>query len=183
MRTVDLIRAASIAAVTATLATGCAFFGDGSETGVVPPMPDSEPIVIFNPCTDLPDETLAEVGLDPATKGVVTDPEGESTWRVCQWRTADNLQHVTIMSTTHTLDEARTNDNQIYLGETTVNGRTAQRSYDKAETDGRSCYTSIEAEQGMFEISASWTREAEWTRDSCEVSDQFSAALEPHLPK
>lgn len=183
MRTVDLIRAASIAAVTATLATGCAFFGDGSETGVVPPMPDSEPIVIFNPCTDLPDETLAEVGLDPATKGVVTDPEGESTWRVCAWGTPDKLYQITVMSTTHTLDEARANENQVHLGETTVNGRAARRSYDKAETDGRSCYTSIDAGQGMFEIAAGWVGEGAWTRDSCEVSDEFAAALEPHLPK
>jgi hypothetical protein len=114
----------------------------------------------------------------------VTDPpEGESSWRVCGWRTPDNLIRITVLSTSHTLDETRTNENMVQKSETTVGSREALRSYDKSETDGRVCYTSMEAEQGMFEISAAWFEEDGWTRDICEISGEFATALDPHLPK
>jgi hypothetical protein len=183
MRTADFVRAMLATAVATALLTGCTTGTDGSATGTTAPTTTGS-IEVFNPCTELPDNVLTKVGLNPATKTVVTDaPEGESSWRVCGWRTPDNLIRVDILSTSHTLDDARRNENLVQKVETTVGSRQALRSYDKSETDGRSCYTSLGAEQGMFEIGASWFEEDGWTRDICEVSSEFAAALDPHLPK
>lgn len=183
MRTADIVRAMLATAAATALATGCTSSTEGSVTGTAAPTV-AGPIDVFNPCTDLPDQVLIGIGLNPATKSVVTDPpEGESSWRVCGWRTPDNLIRVTVLSTSHTLDEGRKNENMVQKSETTVGSREALRSYDKSETDGRSCYTSMEADQGMFEISAAWFEEDGWTRDICEVSGEFAAALDPHLPR
>ncbi|WP_280490466.1 DUF3558 domain-containing protein [Nocardia carnea] len=183
MRTADFVRAMLATAAAAALVAGCTSSTDGVATGTSAPT-TTGPIEVFNPCTELPDQVVTEVGLSPASKDVVTDaPEGESSWRVCAWRTPDNLIRVSILSTSHTLDEARTNENLVQTVETTVGSRPALRSYDKAETDGRSCYTSFAAEQGMFEIKATWFEEDGWTRDICEISGEFATALEPHLPK
>ncbi|WP_063037068.1 DUF3558 domain-containing protein [Nocardia grenadensis] len=183
MRTAALIRAILVTAAAAVLATGCTSSTEGAATGAAASTTTGS-IAIYNPCTELPAQVVAEIGLNPATKNVVTDPpEGESSWRVCAWRTPDNSVRVSILSTSHTLDEARANENLVQTVETTVGSRSALRSYDAAETDGRSCYTSFEAEQGMFEVKATWFEEDGWTRDICEVSGEFATALDPHLPK
>ncbi|MEV0364284.1 DUF3558 domain-containing protein [Nocardia fusca] len=183
MRTADIVRAVLAAVAATALVTGCTSSSDGAATGTAAPTA-AGPIEVFNPCTELPDELVAEVGLSPASKDVVTDPpEGESSWRVCAWLTPDNLIRVSILSTSHTLDEARANENLVHKVETTVASRPALRSNDKAEIDGKSCYTSFAAEQGMFEIKATWFEEDGWTRDICEISGEFATALEPHLPK
>lgn len=183
MRTAVLIRATLATAAAAALVTGCTSSTEGTAAETVAPT-TAQPIEVFNPCTELSDEILSGVGLDPSTKTVVTDaPEGETSWRVCGWRTPDSLIRIDIFSTSHTLDEARNNEDLVQKVETTVGARPALRAYDKSETDGRSCYTAMEAEQGMFEISAAWFEEDGWTRDICDVSAEFAAALETHLPK
>ncbi|MGW5386004.1 DUF3558 domain-containing protein [Nocardia sp. NPDC003963] len=183
MRTADFVRATLATAAAAALVTGCTSNTGGSATGTAAPTTTGS-VEVFNPCTELPDNVLTEVGLNPASKDVVTDaPEGESSWRVCAWLTPDDLVLVSILSTSHTLDEARTNENLAQPVETTVGSRPALRSYDKAETDGKSCYMSFAANQGMFEIKAAWFEEEGWTRDICEITGEFATALEPHLPK
>ena len=183
MRSTDLVRAALVTAAAAALVTGCTSDTGGTGTGATTSA-ESEVSEIFNPCAGLSDQVLTDVGLDPATKTVVTDPpSGPSSWRVCGWQTPDELVRVDVFSTSHTLDEARSNADLVQKVETTVGQRQALQAYDKAETDGRSCYTSMEAEQGMFEVVAAWFEEDGWTRDICEVSNEFATALDPHLPK
>ncbi|WP_433491034.1 DUF3558 domain-containing protein [Nocardia grenadensis] len=183
MRTADFVRTMLATAAATALVTGCTSSTDGAATGTTVST-TTGPIEVFNPCTELPDQVVTEAGLSPASKDVVTDPpEGESSWRVCAWLTPDNLIRVSVLSTSHNLDEARANDNLVHKVETTVGSRQALRSNDKTEIDGKSCYTSFAAEQGMFEIKATWFEEEGWTRDICEVSGEFASALEPHLPK
>jgi hypothetical protein len=182
MRTADFVRAMLATAAAAVLATGCTSSTEGTATGTTPTT--TGPIEVFNPCTELSDQVLGEVGLNPATERVVTDaPSGPTSWRVCAWETPDNLIRITVLSTSHTLDEARANEDLVQKVDTTVGSRPALRAYDRAETSGRSCYTSMEAHQGMFEIKASWFTRTGWTRDICEISGEYAAALEPHLPR
>ena len=183
MRTADFVRATLVAAIAAALATGCASRTGGTATDTTMPTP-TEVVEVFNPCTSLSDQLLTEIGLDASTERVVTDaPEGATSWRVCAWEQPDALVRVTVMSTSHTLDDARANDNLIDKVETRVGLRAALQSKDRAETPGKACYTSFEAEQGMFEIKASWFDAADWTRDICEISGEYAAEFEPHLPK
>ena len=64
-----------------------------------------------------------------------------------------------------------------------LNHLSVAQGKDRTEVPGKSCYTSFEAEQGMFEIKATWFEEDGWTRDICEISAEYAAAFEPHLPK
>ncbi|MFI5719655.1 DUF3558 domain-containing protein [Nocardia sp. NPDC051750] len=180
MRTAVLIRATLVAAAAVT---GCTSSTGGTATDTTTSTTTAV-VEVFNPCTELSDQLLTEIGLDASTERVVTDaPEGATSWRVCAWRQPDNLVRVTVMSTSHTLDDARANDNLIDIVDTTVGPRAAIQSKDKDEIPGKSCYTSFEAEQGMFEIKATWFEEDGWTREICEISAEYAAAFEPHLPK
>lgn len=183
MRTADIVRAMLATAAATALVTGCTSSTDGAANGTAVPI-TTGPIEVFNPCTELPDQVLTEVGLDPSTKTVTTDPpDGPSSWRVCGWMTPDQSILVDVFSTSHTLDEARANEDMVQKVETTVGSRPAIRAYDRAESDGRSCYISMQAEQGMFEIKAGWLAADGWTRDICEVSTEYANALDPHLPR
>jgi hypothetical protein len=183
MRTAVLTRAALTTAVAAVLATGCTSSTEGAVTGTPAPT-TTGPIEVFNPCTELSDQVLSEVGLDPLTKSVTTDaPTGETSWRVCNWRTPDSTLMIGVYSTSHTLDEARKNEELVEKSETTVGSRPALTFFDDSETDGTSCYTAMAAEQGMFEINASWFLDAARNRDICAIATEYAALLEPHLPR
>lgn len=151
-------------------------------------MRDLDTIEVFNPCRGaLSDDVLREVGLDPESKRITTDPPtGVSTWRICNWAPLDDRygsgkRRIVVLSTSHTLDEARTKDGAVILGETTINGRPGLISKEKNDPDG--CYASFSAEQGMFEVRASWlSTEGPRQGDVCEMAEKYAIALEPHLP-
>ena len=183
MRTANVIRAALTTVAAAALVTGCTSSIGGSATESTTSA-TPEAVQVFNPCTGLSDQVLADIGLDASTERVVTDaPEGPTSWRVCAWRQPDDQVRVTVMSTSHTLEDARENDNLVDKVETTVGSRVALQSKDRAEIPSKSCYTSFAAEQGMFEINATWFEEDSGPRDICEVSAEYASALEPHLPE
>lgn len=182
MRTADIVPAMLATAAATALATGCTSTTEGAATGTTPTT--TAPIEVYNPCTELQDQTLTEVGLSPASKDVVTDPpEGPSTWRVCMWRSQDNQHFVTVFSTSHTLEEARTNGDSVNQTPTRIGSREALTFFDKAEMDGSSCYAAMGAAQGSFHVSAAWTIHGDRNRDICDVTTEYATSLESHLPK
>ncbi|NEW58594.1 DUF3558 domain-containing protein [Nocardia cyriacigeorgica] len=145
----------------------------------------SSDIEIFNPCDGLSDSALSSAGLDPSTERVTTDaPSGPATWRVCSWKPAepDPTYRVIVFSTSHTLDEARKNEDLTGFESVTVAGRTGFTSFDKSDTARTRCYVNLPAEQGMVEVAASWL-ETGTKPDVCGLAVQYATALEPHLPE
>lgn len=188
MRSVVVMRAVACGVIGIAALAGC----EGTEEGSAGPtttVRDPDTIEVFNPCRGaLSDEVLRSVGLDPATKGVLTDPPtGVSAWRVCDWMPIDDRygsgsRSVSVFSTSHTLDDARKKETATVIGETTVNSRPGLISKEKSDTE--SCYVSFEAEQGMFEVNVAWlSTEGAHIGDTCEMAAKYAEALEPHLPK
>lgn len=150
---------------------------------------DPDTIEVFNPCRGaLSDEVLRGAGLDPATRRITTDPPtGVSAWRVCNWAPLDDRygsgrRRVTLLSTSHTLDDARKKESATVIREITVNSRPGLVSKEMNDTDG--CYVSFAAEQGMFEVRTAFlSTEGPRSGDPCTMSEKYAAALEPSLPK
>ncbi|WP_446221746.1 DUF3558 domain-containing protein [Nocardia sp. IBHARD005] len=166
--------------------------GCGGSTGgaAKPSTRNIDEIIVYNVCRDpgISDEALRAAGLDPATKSVFTDPPtGVSSFRVCRWDPLDERYGPTnyvayVLSTSHTLQEARKKESATVLGETTVNGRPGLISKERSDPDG--CYISFEAEQGMFEVRVTWLSEYESREgDVCEIAARHAQVLEPSLPK
>ncbi len=66
----------------------------------------------WDPCTQLSDQVLQQVGLDPGTKSVVTDAaSGPASARECSWSQpqGNGGYEIVISATVHTLSELRTN--------------------------------------------------------------------------
>ncbi len=122
--------------------------------------------------------------MDPATKSVTTDPaQGPAAWRICGWYPPGRAYKITVYSTSHTIDESRANEKLTGFRDVTVGSREGLTYHEKSETDGERCYVGFSAEQGMFEVSASWTGEGRRSTDMCEIALKHAGDLEPHLPK
>lgn len=187
MRT-DVLRATMAAAAVALLAAGCGSTTEGEPTAAgsntASTTRNLDEIEIFNPCSELSDEALESAGLDPSSKGVITDPpSGPSTWRVCNWTPSDKQFAIGVFSTSHTLEESRENDDLTDFKDVTVGSREGLSFRDKSTPAGDGCYVAFAAEQGMFEISADWLRRGKRDVDICSIALDHAIELEPHLPK
>lgn len=188
MRSVVVVRGVVYGLVGAAVLAGCG----GTEEGSAGPMTtvrDPDTIEVFNPCRGaLSDEVLRGVGLDPATKMITTDPPtGVSAWRICSWAPLGNQsdsgrRRVAVLSTSHTLAEARQKESAINVRDIEINGRPGLVSQER--NDPNSCYASFGAEQGMFEVKVGWlSTEGPRVGDTCEMAADYASALEPNLPK
>ncbi|MFG1768258.1 DUF3558 domain-containing protein [Nocardia salmonicida] len=188
MRSVVVMRAVVCGVVGAGVLAGCGGTEEGS-AGPTTTARNPDTIEVFNPCRGaLSDEVLRGVGLDPATKTITTDPPtGVSAWRVCSWGPLGNQsdtgrRRVAVLSTSHTLAEARQKDGVINVRDTEINGRPGLISQEGSDPD--SCYVSFGAEQGMFEVKVGWlSTEGPRVGNTCEMAADYATALEPNLPK
>lgn len=185
MRIATTFRTTLVTATAVALASGCgAVGGDATTATSVTTTRDIDNIVVFDPCTQINDDVLVSMGLNPSSKNVVTNAaEGPTSWRVCNWKPTHRQYAMTVFSTSHTLDEARKNENHTDIRETTVGGRPAIFSRDKSDPEGEGCYVSFSAQQGMFEIGATWVDGEPSDGDICAIAMQYATAIEPYLPE
>ncbi|WP_067853187.1 DUF3558 domain-containing protein [Nocardia shimofusensis] len=179
--TATAARTAIAAAAILGLVTACGDLGlsstePGTPTAATPVMDD-----LLDPCTDIPDEWLIELGLDPSTEQNIVNPDKISSWRICGWEPSVFSYRMDLLSSSHTIDETRKNPDIEILREITVGTRQGLLNRSKVE-DGRSCYVNLPAEQGMFAIAVSWfdNRPIE---EACDLTIEHATTLEPHLPK
>ncbi|WP_171050323.1 DUF3558 domain-containing protein [Nocardia cyriacigeorgica] len=189
MRT-DVLRATMAAAAVALLAAGCGSTTEGEPTAAgsntASTTRNLDEIEIFNPCreSELSPDVLRSVGLDPSSKRVLTDPpSGPSTWRSCNWKSADGQFRIDVFSTSHTIEETRAKESVTDLKDVTVGPRQGVTFFESSDTEREICYVAFPAEQGMFEVSAMWTRKGNRDRDVCALALEHAVDLEPHLPK
>lgn len=187
MRTVRTLRTMLTAAAVVATVAGCGAIIDGdpkAEGTSTTTGRDLDKIAVFNPCSELPDNVLTQVGLDPSSKMTITDPpSGPSSWRVCDWKPEHGQFAITVFSTSHTIEEARTNDDLVGFRDVTIGPRPGLTFHDDFDSDKSSCHAAFPAEQGMFQIAAGWTFESARDRDICSIATEYAAALEPHLPQ
>jgi len=175
------------AAAVALLAAGCGSTTEGEPTAAgsntASTTRNLDEIEIFNPCRELSSEALQAAQLDPSTKRVLTDPpSGPSSWRSCNWKSADGQFRVDVFSTSHTIEETRAKESVTDLKDVTVGQRQGVTFFESSDTKREICYVAFPAEQGMFEVSAMWTRKASRDTDVCTLALERAVDLEPYLP-
>lgn len=173
-----------VMAAVAALTSACGVFeGEHAhDSSATTTARDIDKIMVFNPCTQLSDDVLRATGVDPASKSVVTDaPTGPTSWRVCHWKPANRLYSMGVLSTSHTLDEARRNDDLTGFRDITIGTRPGLSFREKYDPENI-CHVAFSARQGMFEIRAAWMDGDSSDGDLCEIAMHHAADLEPHLP-
>lgn len=186
MRIATALRTTLLTAAIATLASGCGMLQSGeaiNEGSVATTTRDIDNIVVFDPCTQINDEVLISMGLDPASKNVVTNAaEGPTSWRVCNWKPTNRLYSMGVLSTSHTLDEARKNDDLTEFHDVTVGTRRGLSFREKRDPENI-CHVAFSAQQGMFEIRTAWIDGDSTDGNLCDIAMNHAIAIEPRLPE
>src|SRR5690606_13123146 len=144
--TATAARTAITGAAIIGLATGCGLLDSTGSTPGTPTATEAEMDNLLNPCTDIRDEWLIELGLDPSTERDIVNPDKVSSWRICGWEPSVFSYRMDLLSTSRTIDEARANPKIKILRDVTINGRQGILNLNDIER-GDVCYVSLPAEQ------------------------------------
>ncbi|PPI97192.1 hypothetical protein C5E46_16550 [Nocardia nova] len=184
-REASVIRKAAtavLAAAVVLVGTGCSSSTSGTaspETGD----PKGATAALWDPCTQVTDEVLRQVGVDPNTResgigGVAVDG-----WKSCTWHDTPNWEYsLTVWSSVNSIDDLKQKDGNTGFVDTTVAGRSGVQYKGNSGANGEQCFVSFPAKQGIVEVSALNVT----TRTSVSACDRVSSAaavIVPILPR
>ena len=141
------------------------------------------PLVAFDPCSDLPDETLVAAGYDPTSKTNADFTPDSYTFLGCSYDTQQRLYGLNILSGNISFaeEQEKTKD---YATPTEVNGRPALLKWEPNKPNA--CALSIETSYGVLILDRSVFQGhgvdapvAEW----CAGLEETARTFEPFIPK
>ena len=135
---------------------------------------------LFDPCKDIPDSVLEEVGLDPATeRGGIAGVE-QPGWKICKW--SGSWFYLTVYSTTYTIEDVRRNSDYEGFEDVTAGTRRGIQYKRVADEGGEGCYVTFPATQGSIWINVEKILSKVQKDSSCAVGLRASVDLDPVLP-
>ncbi|WP_137725569.1 DUF3558 domain-containing protein [Prescottella subtropica] len=159
------------------LLAGC---GTGSITGKADAEGAAAGEPAFSPCDDIPDSALIELGLDPATERRDIMGVKQPGWKICKWR--GDGPFVSVLATTHTLDEVRANQKNIEFQDVSIDGRDAFQYRETTDVDRTSCDVAVGSDGGAVLVSISDLGGAAPIEDPCGLAVQATTTLAPFIP-
>ncbi|QIP41463.1 hypothetical protein G9444_4219 [Rhodococcus erythropolis] len=101
---------------------------------------------LFDPCKDIPDSVLEEVGLDPATEEVDIAGVAQPGWKICTW--SGSWYFAAMYANEHSTDDIRANPDYAQLRDIEVGQRKAIEFRRTADLDDGACYVAVDTGQG-----------------------------------
>ncbi|WP_415638972.1 DUF3558 domain-containing protein [Prescottella defluvii] len=135
---------------------------------------------VFSPCDDIPDDALRAVGMDPATESRDIYGVKQPGWNICDWRGSG--PYLTVFSTTHTLDDVRSNSKYTEFSSLEVSGREAISYREVVDLDRRSCSVAVGSADGAVLISLAYLGVDQVTEDPCLVAERTIRELIGYIP-
>ncbi|WP_433729175.1 DUF3558 domain-containing protein [Nocardia sp. CA-129566] len=138
---------------------------------------------VWDPCT-IPDSTLAALGLNTASKDnkiAGVDPTG---WKVCSWESEPKAYNLGILSSEHTLEEARQRTDYADFTSTTVGTRPALQFREPGATHDLTCWLAVEVPHGMveFDVANRYGSSGAKAGEPCAQARRLAEALATYLP-
>ncbi|WP_258557926.1 DUF3558 domain-containing protein [Rhodococcus sp. AG1013] len=158
---------------------GC---GSGTVSGTADPEAVASGEPAFSPCDDIPDDTLRAVGVDPATEGQDIYDVKQPGWNICMWR--GPAFHVTVLATTYTLDDVRSNANNEEFAEVDVEGRPGVLYRQVSDRNRERCDVALSSDGGAVIVQAGFYGKTK-PRDQqepCEVATRAAGTIASHVP-
>ncbi|WP_167471872.1 DUF3558 domain-containing protein [Nocardia arthritidis] len=177
---------ATITALTGVLllASGC---GPDKQGQPAPTTVDTSAATaaLWDPCTQIPDQLLRQIGVDPATKKSDILDVPEPGWKICDWHDSE-LPHnfnVGVLSTIHTVDEFKAKKANTDFANVSVQGRSGFTYRDTSADKSESCYLALPTAHGAVEISAFDVSAKGKQIPPCERAKAAAEILAPVLPR
>jgi hypothetical protein len=134
---------------------------------------------LFNPCTDIPDSVIEEVGVDLATVSIDIFGVEQPGWKICSWD--GSWYNVTIYSTSYTVSDVRSNPDYVDFIDIVIGDRSVTQ-YRRADRADEGCYVIFAVGQGSVWINAERDVFSERKEDSCSETRRLADELGSYLP-
>ncbi|NKY44421.1 DUF3558 domain-containing protein [Nocardia cerradoensis] len=147
-------------AATAVLAAAVVLVGGGcssSTSGTASPE-TSDPKVataaLWDPCTQVSDDVLRQVGADPSTRESGVGGVQVDGWKVCSWSAAPmHARSLVVWSTTFSLDDIKNKQDNVDFTAVTVAGRQGWKFHRASDRNNEKCDLVFPAATGAYQLS------------------------------
>lgn len=156
---------------------GCSKAVDGQPEASGAPLTKEQ---LFDPCT-VPESALVGVGADPTSKDDNPFSVQRAEWKGCMWSAGDHF--ISILATTHTLPEYRTNDHYHDFKDVTISGRVGLQYGLGNRKPADECGIVFDSAQGRIEVIATKKLSSKSTIDPCAVVNDAAPYFVDSLPK
>ncbi|MFF0531184.1 DUF3558 domain-containing protein [Nocardia amikacinitolerans] len=168
--------------------TGC----DATNGGTATPSSTTDKAAateaLWDPCTQISDEVLRRVGVDPSTRdNTISGVEKVPGWKLCSWHDKPSrwTYNLGVWSSIYTLEEVKGDENNIEFADLSIAGRSGVQFRRADDRDGRVCYIAFPADGQTIEVSvykAYTTKTPADNRDSCAIAAEAAEVLVPTFP-
>ncbi|RJO78705.1 DUF3558 domain-containing protein [Nocardia panacis] len=173
----------------AALVVGCK--PGGSEKAPLTPPPLSD--VLWNPCTDLSDDVLRVLRVNPADKHVGIDSGNptNAAAKSCSWNSTEGPYGVGVGAERFSLADVRKNKVLLNFRDVRVGSRPGLMYQDNIATndgsaDPLTCYVSVPYKQGSIDLFIYWSRGEESKASQlppCDIALSRATDLVSYLPQ
>ncbi|WP_092807483.1 DUF3558 domain-containing protein [Rhodococcus globerulus] len=136
---------------------------------------------LFNPCTDIPDSVIEEVGLDPSTENIDISGVEQPGWKICSW--AASWYYVIVYSNKYSIVDARANADFAGFTSMRIGTRDVVQFRRTEDVEVERCYAAIDVDQGSIWIAVDLKGGEEQRDPICELDIQYVQKLETYLPR
>ncbi|TLG14401.1 DUF3558 domain-containing protein [Nocardia cyriacigeorgica] len=179
--------AGAVLAVALAAATGCDATNDGTATPASTTAKTTATEALWDPCTQIGEDTLAQVGVDSSTKDTtISGVENVEGWKLCSWHNKPSRWDYTVgvWSTVHALDEIKKDPNNTGFTDISAAGRSGVqfgKAHDAAYDSV--CYLGFPFSGGTIEISVYNSPASDTAQDPCDTAKAAAETLVPLFPK
>ncbi|MEA1796488.1 DUF3558 domain-containing protein [Rhodococcus sp. 1.20] len=163
-----------MAGVLVWAAAGCSSVVEGAAE------PASGQESLFDPCKDIPDSVLEEVGLDPATEEVDIAGVEQPGWKICSW--TESWYYLSIFSTESSIETTKQNPNYVGFKPVTIGQRDGVEFHLQADADLVRCFVALPAAQGAIWLSVDTKLALKPEGSTCELTQYYANLLDQRLP-
>lgn len=137
--------------------------------------------VLWNPCTEIPDALLTEVGVDPATeeKGVAGVPQ--SGWEICGWEGSN--YSLTVYTTSKKVEEFEQKPGNVDFRDVTIAGRSGREFRVAGASKHLDCDVVFPSSQGVVQLQVLGSPLIDDLEDPCATLAAVGEVLVPTFPK
>ncbi|MEV2220427.1 DUF3558 domain-containing protein [Nocardia vinacea] len=168
------------------VATGCATTNGGTATPATTTDKAKATAALWDPCTQISDSILRDVGVDPSTRNnTISGVENVEGWKLCSWNDQPDRANYNlgVWSTIYTIEDVKGDENNIGFTNISIAGRSGVEFRKAHDRDGGECYLAFPSNGQTVEISIYKTTLTKDDRTSCVIASAAAEKLMPTLPK
>jgi len=141
---------------------------------------------LWDPCTQISDDVLQQVGVDPTTRNnKISGVEYVEGWKLCSWhdKAVRWDYRLGVWATTHTTEESKEDENNIGFTDISIADRTGVQFKRADDAHDEQCFLSFPSGNQSIEISIYKSVLTKDQRGPCEIATAAANTLVPIFPK